>query len=1613
MTKQYLKEINPLEAFIQYIQETKPYHTKIVELLEEYISADDVVITIDDEHFFGDPRCVVKPCQEGCINIVPNPSGDWVGNNYCEYRGIEIVHPARPVQETCLTGYATRPYGSPGLNLIISPNQGKSFEDYPAMDSENNCIYIPGDQTKYFKPGNQISISTRIESDEYKHKVVDFEIDDSDLNNIKYYYYVEGDHTSLYVRGFVFYGDGVAYNKKFSVSEDSVMDGSNTKIEVYPTITEVDAANVRYIGLTARGTVNNGVYTVASSIFNKGTLKRWISELNYELGDDPNTKIVLVEDLDPLPAIDSDFETFASSVTLEARAVEKVLHYSNHLNRLQYAGSPSGSPDMCSPGSDMSEIIQGIEQTPNEGKYCVKILSAIKSTFDINGQVIEGSGNFVFGADLDPSNIFVGDKFDVKNTTENVGTYTITAIEYGTSPQITTVYVAEIIRSTITGGAGGTYPNCETIQCSLNSSQCHDLAQFDIPANLLVIDGDYTSRFTQGERFIIQGGNLQGRYITLSSKVVENKTYIRTTKTLLNKDDGYRILEVNSYTGNSYGFVVEGKIDFLLQEGTKFNIIDSLNNDGFYEVASPGAFISGFNRVEIPIVSETEIDTTSGGYVMPFSPGDIKPYPYGYSEYDQWCENIPYTYVKVRMDEKLKVDGSILSFSENIILYNMENNDRVGYELSNATLFADVAPSPAIEYTDTPPVLSPPATQFWFDTNPATESSERLQRWKENASPDEWEPTHTNNFIWWVRTVTEPTTGKIHYNELYYKKVSLQSTSPLVYVETDWIMDTRSDPNGLVIPGLNIIEPARGNLKLDATGTFIVENFCDGFEINHIFEFPYEVPGVVESGILVPDKSLLKIFVNNVPAYYEFVNVTQTSFSPSTGFSVSVDVQIPAILPGASVIYEFYERLENGAEVGWQHNAHVHTWDQTPPGTNYNNHVDVHRTLASAEEYHGAYVLAGGNFLDKLGNMTEFSVHKLTENADTLRTERSKELKILYTDETRHRVAVEGNYEWLFEAGRTFLAKPYHHIVAQYVVERSFYSGGKTVIEIEPFDYDDILFYQNTIDIIEIDDTTSTIIIPCNHTENIFPFDIVKVSESTGGNNGVYTVAQVTYDFALNRTDVRITDDFPNREVGSGSPWTPQLQIPVNGGEHTKVIPAIVYEPAPTEVDYYDYESSTTHLTDATFLVPVNAVDPDVKRINYKFNSPLHVKTEYEIWDDFDIDAVNETFTLRQSGFKVGTDNQQIGPTYGLAHQFVANSIFYVKFSSGSYGCPGDEGAIASNDAYYVVRNVDMLETSPGLSTIIEVETDYNRLPPYGDFTINETSNNPGIGGRIVFDGNVTGILEKLIYKKFYVDLDVISVDPEENIANIISFYYDNINDDTIVDIEETIISIIAVPTDANIVDAAFIPGVFYDKDDPVQSELWNTGMIVWEGFNLDDNFSENTYFPSESEAEAHIVESLLFVWGFAEEEHTFDATLIDPNRNIIILAPESNVLAFQRDEQFRMNWTINNNKTFTVVEAGYWEEIPFIKVKETLAFGTKEILEKIDSKTVRVEGILRKKIKQGDEVFINKERNVVSKISYTKPYSIIKMENDISNLENAQEVWYREKVGKVINKIS
>lgn len=646
-----LKTLDPVQGLVDYVLDIKPYHTKIVEVLVEYVHAEAVDVTIIDEH-----------ALELCIQ---NPPG------FFDVSGIlqpgSLLDPSALFKYECDTGWDTSGFGS-GQLLITSPNPDIPLHTFPAINPGSNTFTINGNVSTDIKPGDVVYINSVIEDITNIYNV--FSINSGAAGSASFV--VIGDVTSIFVPGYSFSAVNADGNNGTYTVESPVgssFDGTYTTIPVDQSISSGITGGT--IGLVVTSGVHNGYYTVANVEFNQGSIDYQTipsNPLSLLLGNNPHTVITVLETLPAIPVLTLPDEwgvnhSYVATVILDPIEVETALSYSR-------------SEKLYNPGTG------DVVQIPNEGINRTPILGITLSTV-VGGIPIPDSGKVVIEGDFRTSNVFIGDAINISSSTDNNGTYTITSITYDAGQDETTFGVVELIDDPTVDGFG----------------------TVTIPSNVFFVAGDRTSQFTQGRQFDMFGGSFESTYTILRSDFTQGKTRVRTAETIFDIGAG------NTIVGTTGGFVVPGNQTGVYAAGVSFYVTGSPQNNGPYVVDVGGTtFDVGTGLSTVPVVDT--IDSTPGGELHLAVHGSFKQHRYGYDENSPLCGMVPDTIVAVHFNEQIKFTGIGIELHDDLIAYNLENTDPGGFEFPLNTIVDDL--TPPIVFNLLPPV-GPAVLDLWYD----------------------------------------------------------------------------------------------------------------------------------------------------------------------------------------------------------------------------------------------------------------------------------------------------------------------------------------------------------------------------------------------------------------------------------------------------------------------------------------------------------------------------------------------------------------------------------------------------------------------------------------------------------------------------------------------------------------------------------------------------------------------------------------------------------------------------------------------------------------------------------------------------------------------------------
>ena len=409
-------------------------------------------------------------------------------------------------------------------------------------------------------------------------------------------------------------------------------------------------------GLIATDPADNlRVYTVLSSTYTAGTATT-----------DPITTITVdatIRGIDPPASVLNPGEAFVFTVGLNPLILQDVLGY--------------------------SDIDDRPLETPNEGRFVLDVVSINETT---NTITVDG--------DLSTSTLQSGDNFFVGGSTNHSGVYAISSITYGGSPGTTAIVVTEDILEAEAVGDSAT-------------------ATFDIMSNAFVIKGGVSSRFRQGHIFEIFNGANRGTYVTLTADIALVEIERQTLDVSVDGQVGFTLTGSPSLSipGISQQATDEGVWDSsllsvkLIRDGEQITLgVTVTSPTSFMVVSGPLPLLASDTGV-VAIVSDRHTRVRVTDDLVPYRDpislsinpqaiaGLLRDYPLGFGSQQVFCDQLPYTVVRVLIKEHLQFSNMNLDLTEDIIAYNLENTDQVVYDgIPQGTTFDPHPPTDAIVY---------------------------------------------------------------------------------------------------------------------------------------------------------------------------------------------------------------------------------------------------------------------------------------------------------------------------------------------------------------------------------------------------------------------------------------------------------------------------------------------------------------------------------------------------------------------------------------------------------------------------------------------------------------------------------------------------------------------------------------------------------------------------------------------------------------------------------------------------------------------------------------------------------------------------------------------------
>jgi len=1435
MTSNSLKLLDPVQGLVDFVLDIKPYHTKIVEVLIEYVYNEFVDVTIIDEM----------------------------------HTKIDLFYPKLPADRltplSCDGGYSTRPYGDPGRHPIISPNPTISFESFPAINTITNSFTIPSDKSGDFKLGARIFITSQIEDYSDVHNITGIKGGAADITNPPTFM-VMGDQTTQFVVGYIFDVNGTIDNdRSYSVLEQSTYDaGTNaTTIPVGQSI----PSSIPYGQLGVVKTTipeNTGEFTVAAVEYNAGMIDSWpdITDANaYSLGDNPHTIVTTIEPLTAVPVLTAT-QIYVSWVAIAPVVIDGLLSYSNHI-----AVHHPTIPDFT--------------QTPDEGTNQRDLVLVVPSIDDGFGSPISDSGKFTISGNFSVSNVFVGDEISVSGS-DNGGRYTVTSIAYDDIADETTFGVAEIVPTSNADGK----------------------LTMVIPANVFIVSGDWTKRFHQGVEFNIIGGSINAdSYQVIESRFNNEKTQIRVLGDVIDADNGFAIVG-----GDVAGFTLRGDKSNILSIGTQFNVSGSPANDGAYDVDVGGpVYDSITNTTYVPV--DGVLGLGVGGDVYVFSSGMIVDRLYGYSESSPVCDYIPETVVHVMFAENLKFSAGHLDLSDDLLVYNMENSDTWGYELPIDTIIN--ASTPVIASQSSAPLSFSP-TDLWYDTT--------LNVFKQHNGVG-WKAITT---AWWRDT----TSGVLYY----------RTKNKLI--DTGWVMDSVAVPGySSFIPAVGEREliATEPFTTYDMGGVFqdtftlstpipgadpalilvTINNIPAGITVNSSTEFTilhpdWKVDDVVEARIFsatTPETNAHVTGFNQIPhtAYHDYVTVDSQNdayivgggnfsnrFQPSLSFRGVKEGKGGGLLDvwNASQysiidVDDVLGTITINGDLTWLFATDRVLTIRTSETNNKSFLIDAslydgtHTTISvmtpisespigapSHQHFYNPGVTiynidAVTNTVVVFGDVTDVYYPGLVTVVESSTEGNNNEWTVVSSIydpiNERTNISMAGDIP---DADSSLLATIHTPIFQNY-------SRDLGVVLGVVYDPDSTISYAD-------DNDSNTV--PDPLIDGIYRIGQVKtiVATSTTVNADVDGIAYdwvgpVEFDIAQVRSNtfiatladsMGVTDELlsvPDRfgildtsevgnyfVIGHTDPVT-GLPVDLTGSFTQRTIFDVVGS-------YSNNSPTTLETNDAKYVVARTFYDDETLRYTAtggETKVPFAlVYGSYEIYRD----AV-----LLVDGVDYGNDGD--------------NTLCFGDVTD----CFGVGTALTTGEVISQVPVGTPIAWSTGSNnTFIQVDTDYNNIPPYNSFDVVGVSNNGASLNTVRLSGNHVTLFTNFADPIFRVDQPLVSVDQKLNVLTVVSVEYDSNNVETVLTISEELIDEAFVGS-IGLVEVAYSGDVFHDATNVTLP--WVHGDIMRDSVRIEQTDATFT--------SATIEDDLIFGWGTVElwpivaTDNTTNLEIIDLDGNV------------------------------------------------------------------------------------------------------------------------------------
>jgi len=515
-----IKVLDPVQGLIDYTNDVKPYHSKVIEALIEYVATDFVEIVVLDTLAID----------------------------------FELIYTFDENLFCGIGGFGTPSFGDPLDIIVSSPDISQTLQEYPALSS--GFFIVLGDRRDVFDSVVDLDlfITSRLEE-----KLIDVQVSTgSPLSGGSFT--IKNDKTTNYSIGVAFKVVGSAFNDgDYTASNVTVLASPlRTVIEVNEIVTTNNVEG--FVSLL--DPVNTGIFAPAAAVYEEHHL------LPHTTVFTTGISLVL-----PPPAVDEN-QRYVSYVNTQPLTYNQVLGYSKALREF-VDGSPPGTFLAADEGISISDIV-GVTPTSfsvlgdfRSSNIFVDDIFVVQDSSSNNGEYIITDLEYVFNGSV---NAFVT-KFSVASVPDSITINGSLVLQIPSNVFIIegsdyTKFFTQGARVNVTTGSHiGTYT-------TLNSKYINDKTYVRVRETLIdegtgrnilsatfpyiAVDGDVTAIYTAGQKFnIVTSDRNDGSYTTTSSVYdgLTNTTQISIAEPF---DDTDNTGEIHEFEIGSITFLPSG-----------------------------------------------------------------------------------------------------------------------------------------------------------------------------------------------------------------------------------------------------------------------------------------------------------------------------------------------------------------------------------------------------------------------------------------------------------------------------------------------------------------------------------------------------------------------------------------------------------------------------------------------------------------------------------------------------------------------------------------------------------------------------------------------------------------------------------------------------------------------------------------------------------------------------------------------------------------------------------------------------------------------------------------------------------------------------------------------